>query len=197
MTLRELIERAVDIANANRETSAAMVGSEAAAEPMLRAVFYYVSRRKAADKDHRPVTYHSHTIVMTNGEGTLPATVLSEFLKFGTVIHPTDPTMACKMRYVSWAEFVRPLDSTLGYFTIFQSGADTKFRITLPGAAYAPGAGYSGNIELRTPSTVPIPAAPGDAIVAHDSLLDDLVLGLAAALQGDWKAVIQGEVKAA
>lgn len=163
--------------------------ADARVESMVPFVFYEVSRRYAVDPKRRPLTLAIFSLSFTNGVATLPVAVLTEFLEFGVMANAGDATQTKKFRYVSWTEFTRPLDSTLGYFSVnteTNTSVNTKIYVTLPGAAYIPGAGLTGTLTLTTPAAVAVPTVESNPVLAPQEIQSDIILALGRALSGKW-----------
>lgn len=160
------------------------------ADLLLPNVLRWVAQRAAADPNRRASVTTQFTLALVNGQVTLPDTVLVDFMPTASVADPADATMAKKMRWIAnWAEFIRPLDNTLGYFTV--TGGGLIFRMTRPGSSYVPGAGMTGNVELSVPAR---PAINAGIITAAKEIELEALTHLAAALKGGWEAVLAVEV---
>lgn len=191
MTLQEFVHRAVGIANQDRPTSVAAVSAELASEAMVSSVFYRAAKQIWKDRNRRALVMDHSIIVLTAGTGTVPTNLLMESLAEAVVSDPADATMAAKMRNVrNWAEFIRPLDPVLGYFIVIGTN---DFHMTRPGTAYNPSSGMTGNVTLTAALVPPVPAAPGNAIVAPNEFVDDALILLAAALRGEWLKMVREE----
>lgn len=183
MTVQNLVDTAVLLARAQG------IKTGVVAELLVPRVLTWVAQRAAADPARRSLVTTKFAVALVNGVGPVPADALTEYMKFAAVNDPADPTMARKMRWIAhWDQFIRPLDSTLGYFTVTDNGTD--FVMTRPGVAYAPGAGMTGNIELSIPAK---PAVAAGNITSPPEIDQEAVLALTAALKGDWEAVIAAE----
>jgi hypothetical protein len=180
MTLKELIQRAVEIASGGGPADQL----EIMAEALVPSTFRFATRQAAKDPVKRAAVTVQHTITLANGVGTLPTEVLVEFLDHSTIADPADAAMARKMRRVySWNEFIRPLDNSLGYYIV--TGTN-KLHLTRPGTSYNPVDGMDGDVVLTTP-TVPTVPALNSQIVAPAEIVDDILLALAAGLTGKWQ----------
>ena len=174
------------------------IDQDVVADVLLPRVFYHVVKQAAANPARRALVMVTNTVALVNGTIALPTTILTEFMRFAAVSDPIGATMANKMRYVAnWNEFIRPLDLTLGYFTVVQLAGASQFYMTRPGTAYTPGAGYTGSIDIIVPTIPTIPAAAATAIACNGEIEDDLVLALAAALKGGWMDVVANKGAAA
>lgn len=183
MTVQALVDTACLLARADGNKSGVI------AELLVPRVATWVAQRAAVDPARRGLVTTKFVIALVNGVGPMPADALAEYMKFAAVNDPADPTMARKMRWIAhWPEFIRPLDLTLGYFTVTDNG--TGFVMTRPGVAYSPVAGMTGNIELSIPAR---PAIAGGNITSAPEIDQEMILALTAALKGNWEAVITAE----
>ena len=145
--------------------------------------FYYTAEKFAQDITRRGLVEQNFAMSIVNGEAPLDPAVLVSCMKYASVADPADPAIANQMRWVDrWSEFIRPLDSELGYFIV--TGADS-FNMTYPGTPYTPGGGFTGNVVLTTAAVPAVPAAASGTIVAPGEFLDQAMLALAAAIKGD------------
>jgi len=156
------------------------------AETLIPRVIYFTIDSAASDPTRRGLVMVTSTVGLVNGNAALPTTALVHHLQFASVADPLDSTVAKKMRFAnSWPEFIRPLDSTLGYFLAVQSSGANQFYYTQPGTAYSPSSGYTGNITLTTPQIPTLPATASTAITVNGEIEQDLVLNVAKAIKGD------------
>jgi hypothetical protein len=180
MTLKELIQRAIDVASNNRDMSAMKGSIETVAEPMLALIFANVSARVAADSGRRSFLRRTNTLTFTNGVAPIPETVLTQYLCESLLLDTALPTS----RY-SWisqfSELVRVSDPRLGYY----SANESSMFLVQPAAIYAPGVGLSGTLALTTPCSIAMPTVITDPVVVRDELIDDLVEELATAIRQD------------
>jgi hypothetical protein len=165
------------------------------AELLVPHILIWVGQRAAADPMRRALVMETHTLTLVNGEAPLPVNVLIKHMDSAAVADPADPDMARQMRWIpDWSEFIRPLDDSLGYFTvvdgIFLGKPLRMFHLTLPGQVYTPGVGMNGDIELTTPS---YPTIVDDKLTAASEIEREVVTGLAAALKGGWEAIAIAE----
>ena len=159
------------------------------AELLIPRVLTWVGQRAASDPKRRALVATTHTLALVDGEALLPANVLIEFMDQATVSDPADPALARKMRWIpEWREFIRPLDQSLGYFTVVQGSG---FHLTRPGTVYTPGAGMAGDIDLTTPTK---PAVSSGLISTQPEVEQEIILALVAALRGDWQPNLIAEV---
>lgn len=179
MTLKELIERAVDIASVAQETGVTKYALEAAAEPLLPIVFSEVSERLAASADRHHLLRRANVVAFVNGVVTVPESVFTTYLSESTLYDTADLT-AIYSYVPEWSDFIRYADTRLGTYTVNES----SMYVVQPAAFYANGTGLSGNLTLVMPSVVAVPATIGAAVIARDEVVDDLIAGLAAKLGG-------------
>lgn len=176
-TLQAFIDEAIFLAGAQG------INKDVVAETLVPRVVYWVVEQAAQDENRRQLTMVSSTVALTNGVGAVPATALISCIKYAALADPLVTTTAKKMRYIrDWNEFIRPLDSTLGYFTVVQSSYANSLNVTMPGSSYTPGSGYTGNVTLTTPTIPAIPAAAGSTLTVNQELEQEFVKTLAAAL---------------
>lgn len=184
ITVQTLVDTACLLARADG------IKRDAVAQLLVPRVATWVAQRAARDQARRALVMTKFTIALVNGTGPMPADALAEYMVHGAVSDPADATLAKKMRWVpEWSEFIRPLDLSLGYYTVTDNGSD--FVMTRPGVAYTPGVGMTGNIDLTVPAK---PAIAGGNITSAPEIDQELVLALTAALKGDWQAIIAAEV---
>lgn len=182
-TLQSLVDAAVFICGREFDNK------DVIAESLAPLVIYEVSRRYAADPKRRPLTLATHTLSVTDGVATLPPQVLTEYLEFGVLADSGDATFTKRWRYVSWLDFTRPMEDALGYFSVNTEtggGVDTFIHITEPDTTYTPGSGFTGSLTLTTPTAVTVPTAATNDLQAPQEIQQDIVLGLARALNGQW-----------
>lgn len=177
MILREMIQRAVDIASARQPTTIDRLAIEAAAEPMLSIVFNIVSERTAGDEYRRHLLKRTSVIAFVNGSGTIPETVLTHYLN-ESVLYDTAAPSSIYSHVPEWSDFVRHYDTRLGAYTVNESTAS----VIQPAATYVIGSGLTGNLSLVTPCTIAVPTVITNPIVARDEIIDDLTAELAARL---------------
>lgn len=159
------------------------------AELLIPRVLTWVGQQVASDPRRRALVTMTHTLALVDGEALLPANVLVEFMEHAAVSDPVDPTMAHKMRWIpKWSEFIRPLDLTLGYFTVVQG---SSFLLTRPGSLYVPGGGMTGDIDLTTPAK---PSVASGIINTPAEVEQEIVLALTAALRNEWQPNLAAEV---
>lgn len=152
------------------------VRAEALASTAMRSLAMGV----AADPEKRHTLIRNVTIALTNGVGTIPDTVLLDYLCSATLSNPSDVTE--DYAYVPyWDDYRETSDRRLGYFTNRGSALD----VTQPSVAYTAGSGLTGNVDLSTPTAPVPPAAATDPITNLPAELEpDLISLLARLLKG-------------
>lgn len=186
-TLAEILARAEQLALAGADPhDSPVLDSGPTAEVILPHVWHYVTCRTVKDPQRQHLLRQTVNLTFANGVAPLPPEVLSEALPVAVLHNPADPTMRDLMSWIPyWFDFVRPLRSLLGYYTINESG---EVAIRLPGQPWQDTGGFSGAIDLT------IPCVPGltDPVTVPDEIIDDVVAGVAGALRGEepWKAII-------
>lgn len=177
-TLQSLVDSAIFLAGEQG------VNKDVVADILVPRVVYYVYEEAAKDEHKRRSILANSTLALVNGSVALPATVLIRCLKYAALADPADATVAKKMRWVKdWAEFIRPLDNTLGYFTVLGS----TFYMARPGTSYTPGAGMTGNMTLTTVQVPDISAwAAATSLSFPGEIEDEILLALAQAIRDEW-----------
>lgn len=156
------------------------------AELLVPLVLKQVGLQWAMDDTKRPYTLAILPLTVTSGVAPLSDQVIIEALRYGVLANSLDDTQTQKFYFInSWADFTRPLTPVslqLGYFTVVtQMTADTStdLYIVEPGQTYAPGAGFTGNMELTTPIFPTMPAAASDPVNAPLEMQQDIVTAVA------------------
>lgn len=175
MTLKELIQRAVDIANL-KLTEASQ--AEQAAEALLPAVFGSVATKAAGSPRLRTTLRRTKTVAVVSGAATLTDDVLTAYIDEANLIDPSDTTKLYSL--VSWHLYTTgQLDERLGYFTI---KGETLLHVRDPFETYDPSGGMSASLQLTVPCVPEIPALVTDDVNVTDEVADELITALAAAL---------------
>lgn len=178
MILSELIQRAVDIASKSVDTAVTRLALETAAEPLLGIVFHEVSVDKARNEYKRSLLTRTKTLAVVNGSVAIPTDVLTEYMWDSHLIDTTAPTKRYSL--TPWHQFITAaLDRRLGHYSV---EGESTLHVIEPATSYSPTSGPTETLLLSVPCVVVVPAATTDAIVARDEILDDLVRGLASAL---------------
>lgn len=193
MTYQEWIDKA--------QILAASIGGEVMVSPYLDAgialevlaanVMHYIAAKCASDPRTRSLLKQTQTISLTNGEGTLPANVLTEYISDAEIYDATDTFLGSLTSWISnWNDYVRCNELRLGRFSI---KAGRTFHYCPPGTIYDPASGVTQDIIVTTPCVPSLPAAAGTAISISDELTDDLVAALADALRGGevWNWIVR------
>lgn len=150
------------------------------AEALIISAFRSLADRVASDPNQRHTLIRPITISLTNGVGTVPDTVLLEYLCSATLTNPAD--LAEDYAYVPYMDDYRETsDRRLGYF----HNQGSTLYVTQPAVLFAAGSGLTGNVDLTT-STMPVaPTLATDPIANLPAELeDDLVSILAGMLKG-------------
>lgn len=159
------------------------------AELLVPRVLVWVAQRAAAHPQRRVLVMTTFPISLIDGEAELPPEVLVEYMDHSSVADTIDPDFARKMRWQpSWAEFIRPLEPTLGSYTVKEG----TFVLVPPGQSYTPGSGIAGDVELTTPAMPSISA--GVITTTSPEIEQEIILALTAALRGDWQPNPAAEV---
>lgn len=180
-TLKAWVNRSITLALAGQDLlTSPMLDPEEIAEAHAHHVMREVAEEFAADPLLAPYVTETVTVALTNGTGTLPTRVLEQFLTTAVVSDSADATVAEKMRFLAWDDFVRaPIDTNRGYFSV----KGTSFYLVRPGAAYTPGSGMTGNIDITTQAAIDWPANESATIAAtlkfELALVERLALRLA------------------
>lgn len=178
MTLLELVQRAIDIASLNKDTTVTRLAMEVAAEPLVLQAFRDVSANCARQEHKRTLLRRTKSLTLVNGAVALTDDVLTEYITDSNVIDPTDKTKRYSL--TPWSQFITDeLDLRLGHYAI---EGETTLHVIEPGTPYDPAGGPTETLLLTTPCAVAVPTASGNAVVAPAEILDDLIAGLAAAL---------------
>lgn len=176
-SLRQWIERSATLALAGEDMlTVPTLDPEETAETWAHHVMFEVSEGLASDSATHPLVETTVTVALTNGVGTLPSKVLINYLPKATVTRAGDATMARKLRYLPWHEFVRPLSTRFGSFSVRDG---SEFNLVLPGATYTPGSGYTGNVSLITACAYDMPATESATISVPLKVEELLVRALA------------------
>jgi len=178
LTIKQWIERAVDVINRGRETP--LLDSEYQAEPLLDIVLSELAQEYAADGQDFLLSRQVKQITFANGGGALTADVLQSCLASSSLVDPSDSRK--EYSYCATIDiFSQTYDKRLGYYHVPSPGI---IRVTEPGAVYSATAGLSGNRNLSTPCVWPL---PGDAVTdigLPGETESDVVFRLADAIQG-------------
>lgn len=177
MTLKELIERAIELAVAGLPgvDSAAV---EIAAEAALPTVFGRVGERLAGAPNTRHLLRRVKLLAVVNGTVDLPDDVLARYACEASLYDPADNTKRYSL--VDWSSLVdSQLDMRLGYFAM-DNGVLT---VVEPDSSYDPNSGPTLAVRLAIPCAPVVPAALATEIDVHSEVIDYLIEALAAALK--------------
>lgn len=171
LTYQQLLDLAVEQAGAGDE--------ELRAEALAINALQIIAQR-VANSERRDLLRRTVTIVLTNGVGTIPDTVLVEYMVNADLHNPDDLTELYTF-IKHWNDFINDPETRLGRFNVKAS----TLSVIQPGEVYDPADGRTGNISL-TASTVPqIPANATDPITNFPAELEnDLIAVLAGLLRG-------------
>lgn len=175
MTLKELIQRAVDVAGHG------FPDLEIAVEPRLPLIFGRISDRYARDPMLRPMLRRTLVLAVTDGSVSLPTNVLTPYLYTSTLVDPTDQTKLYS--FAPWNLFIRDYETRIGQYSMkhfdVQSGRGMSellfLYVTEPGTAYSSSSGPTVTLELTTPCAVLVPASAAGVINARDEVVDDIL----------------------
>lgn len=153
---------------------------EVRAEALASTAMIALATKVAGDNDQRHILIRPITVALTNGTGTIPDTVLLDYLCTSTVTNPAD--LLEDYAFVPYFDDYRETsDRRLGYF----HNQGTTLYLTQPVVPFSSSTGLTGNITL-TVSTCPVPpAAATDPITNLPAELEDELIGtLAGMLRG-------------
>lgn len=153
---------------------------EIRAEALASTAMIALAMKIAGDNEQRHTLIRPITIALTNGSGTIPDTVLLDYLCSSSLTNPADLTE--DYAFVPYFDDYRETaDRRLGYF----HNQGTTLYLTRPVVAFSASTGLTGNITL-TVSTSPVPpAAATDPIANLPAELEDELIGtLAGMLRG-------------
>lgn len=162
---------------------------ELTAETLVPTVFKEVAMRYAADPDKRSLLRRTHTLAVTTGVASLPATVLTQGKAGATISDPADDTVAQNQTMIwYWNDFVAPRSGLLSQIPQWLI-QDDNFYYLEANATYDPAAGFTGDIELTISSVPVIPATAATTLDVPEDALPDFITALALALRSPMKAV--------
>lgn len=153
---------------------------EVRAEALASAAMVALAMKVAGDNDQRHTLIRPITISMTNGVGTIPDTVLLDYLCSSSLTNPSDLTE--DYAYVPYFDDYRETsERRLGYF----HNQGTTLYVTQPTVLFSATTGLTGSITL-TVSTSPVPPtnATDPILNLPAELEDDLIGTLAGMLRG-------------
>lgn len=173
MTLKELIQRAVDAASRAKPESPTATALEAIAESVLPTVFKDVGEEAARSETTRHLLRRTKEITFTTGTMLLPNDILSAHIREANMLDSTDKTK--RYSYTEWHSFVKDLDTRLGYFSV---EGESTIHVVEPGSSYDPLAGPDITLLLTTPCIPVIPILAGNSIAVADEVATMLLARL-------------------
>jgi len=175
ITLTTLLARARTISTqmATDANASPLIDDLAGLRALLNHCIQEVYRRKATDQKFLRDITARNTIVLASGSGTLPDTIMREFL------HQCDATDE-NNSLVNYLNYAADYNSgvnfdQLGYFYIL--GDLVKY--TAPAPTFAT---YNGDFYITSPT---MPAAATSMTFPTDETVNDIVLLLATAIRGE------------
>lgn len=179
--LKQWVNRSIALALSGEDmTSTPILDPEDIAETWAHHCMYEVTETFASDETTRRLVTETITIALTNGVGALPSRVLTQFLPEAVVSDPADATVVRRMTWLPWEDFIRaPIDANRGYF----STKGSSFYLVRPGAAYTPGVGMTGNVDVTVAAGFDMPANETAAITVPLRVEVALVQALAEKLR--------------
>lgn len=179
ITYQQLIDLAIEQALAGAAEQAEG-DIEVRAEALASAAMVAMAARVAGDNEQRHSLIRPLTIALTNGTGTIPDTVLLNYLCASTLVNPAD--LLEDYAYVPYFDDYRETsDRRLGYF----HNQVTTLYVTQPVVPFSASTGLTGNVTLTT-STCPVPPAAATSAILNlpSELEEDLIGTLASMLRG-------------
>lgn len=177
MILRELIQRALDIAMQGMDSPVLRATAELAVEPLLPVVFGQLSTELASRPATRHLLRRTKDVVIADGAGPLTDDVLTEYARESTLFDPDDTTKIYVL--TSWDVLVRgDLDQRLGHFVI----DGQTLTVVEPDSEYDTASGVDISLKLVIPCSLVVPAI-GTDIGEPAEVTDMLLARLAAALK--------------
>lgn len=175
MTLKELIQRAVEIAIGSRPVDRTAI--ELAAEPLLPVVFGEVGDELAASPMTRHLLRRTKTVNLVNGTVALSSDVLTAYACEATLFDPDDTTKVYSR--TDWSDLLSgQLDSRLGHWLVDED----DLKVVEPGSQYNPASGATLDLRLIIPCSPVVPAAITDQVDVPPEVIDLLIKRLAQAL---------------
>lgn len=175
--IAEILARARTIATQAGGTDATIsqqIDARGGLRALLNHVIRDVYRAAANDPNFIKDINVRNTISITAGVGTLPDTVMRQFLRQAD-IQDANGSLVTYFDYAS--DYSSGQNYTqLGYMTV----VGDEVRYTAP----APTTSYTGNLFLTVPSFPTFPADPADDIPMTAETTDDVIRALAIAIQG-------------
>jgi len=177
ITLTQLLARARTIATqtATDANASPLIDSLAGMRALLNNCVLEIYRRKARDtKFIRDITART-AITISSGSGTLPDTVMREFLSEANI---TDDNNSLVTYYEYASDYNSSVNFTqLGY--AFLQGNSLKYTAPAPDFDT-----YSGNVYITSPV---LPTVGATMTFPTEETIDDIILMLARAIRGEEK----------
>lgn len=178
MTLKELIQRAIDTVVQGMDSPALRASVEAAVEAVLPVVFGRLSDELQASPDTRHLLRRTKDLPFVDGRITLTDDVLTAYLRESVLFDPDDTAKLYSL--VEWHDLVRGvLDERLGHYALERGSI---LAVVEPGSSFAFTSGDTVNLKLTTPCALDIPALNSN-IDGPTELLDLLQERLVQALR--------------
>src|SRR5687767_6244887 len=176
MTLRELIQRAIDMAQPGVDPLARAV-IELTVEPLLPVVFGKVGEELASLASTRHLLRRTKTVAVANGTVALTDDVLTVYACEASLFDHDDPNQLYSR--TDWPDLLSgQLDSRLGHFLI----DGQTLRVVAPNSQFDPDNGPSGDFRLFIPCSPEIPTIDAQVDVPAE-VTDLLIERLAGALR--------------
>ena len=145
-------------------------------------LFYDALRRAVAESAKNPsdaqAMRRDHTVTIVNGVGTMPDTVLDDFLSSSSIYSTTDSNIAENSTYCPrYVDYLRPKHSQLSFYAV--QGSSLLFT-----EAGGNSGEYDGDLHLVCVSVPAIPATITDPITISTELAELTITILASMLKG-------------
>lgn len=177
MILRELIQRALDIAMQGLNSPVLRATAESAVEPLLPVVFGQLSAELASKSSTRHLLRRTKDLTVTNGVAPVTDDMLTEYIREATLFDPADFSKIYSL--ADWDVLVRGgLDSRIGHFAM----SEGNITVVEPGSEYDPATSFDIALKLTIPCALAVPAIGVD-IGEPAEVTDMLIARLAAALK--------------
>lgn len=177
MTLKEFIQRAIEMASQNAVDPVNRTAMEVAAEPLLTTVFGEVGDELAASPTAHHLLRRVKSLNVVDGAVTLPDDVLTEYACESSLYDPADVTKRYSL--ISWSDLIyNVLDQRLGHFAI----SGDQLVVVEPDSSYDPDTGPTLTVRFAIPCTPVVPVNITDDIEVSAEVLDRLLNRMAARL---------------
>jgi hypothetical protein len=185
VTYEEFIATACQVALSGADASqSSLLNMEQTAESLVSNVFKSVTLTINADPDKRSLLRRTHTVALTTGVGTLPATILMECLDGATITDPDNASVAKNMSYVpEYFDFLeaKSFEPRLGYWHVSANTTTGNTISYIRPSDSAPT--KTGNITLIVVTVPTIPAAAGTTLDAPQEFINLALAELANGLR--------------